>query len=88
LTAVQGVDLNVAEGEIVGFLGPNGAGKAATMGLPAVFMAHNLIRSPLAKGDPELTSKTPPSQAAHLRARPDCLGPRSGGRVVTLWTRR
>jgi len=29
--AVQGVDLDVADGEIVGFLGPNGAGKTTTM---------------------------------------------------------
>jgi ABC-2 type transport system ATP-binding protein len=29
--AVRGVDLNVAEGEIVGFLGPNGAGKTTTL---------------------------------------------------------
>jgi hypothetical protein len=35
------------------------AGKAATMGLAAVFMAHDLIRSPLAKGDPELPSIAP-----------------------------
>ena len=27
ITAVDGVDLEVAEGEIFGFLGPNGAGK-------------------------------------------------------------
>jgi ABC-2 type transport system ATP-binding protein len=29
--AVRGVDINVAEGEIVGFLGPNGAGKTTTL---------------------------------------------------------
>lgn len=29
--AVQGVDLQVSEGEIFGFLGPNGAGKSTTM---------------------------------------------------------
>ena len=29
--AVDGLDLNVAEGEIFGFLGPNGAGKTTTI---------------------------------------------------------
>ena len=31
ITAVAGVDLSVAEGEIFGFLGPNGAGKSTTV---------------------------------------------------------
>ena len=31
VTAVAGVDLDVEEGEIVGFLGPNGAGKTTTL---------------------------------------------------------
>ena len=29
--AVQGIDIEVAEGEIYGFLGPNGAGKTTTV---------------------------------------------------------
>ena len=31
VTAVAGIDLEVAEGEIFGFLGPNGAGKSTTV---------------------------------------------------------
>ncbi|MEV6285420.1 ATP-binding cassette domain-containing protein [Kribbella sp. NPDC051770] len=37
--AVQGVDLEVGEGEIVGFLGPNGAGKTTTMRMLATLIA-------------------------------------------------
>jgi ABC-2 type transport system ATP-binding protein len=33
LTAVAGLDLEVARGEIVGLLGPNGAGKSTTIGM-------------------------------------------------------
>ncbi len=36
--AVNGVDLDVAEGEVVGFLGPNGAGKSTTMKMLAGFV--------------------------------------------------
>src|SRR5919112_4225978 len=31
LTAVDGIDFDVARGEAFGFLGPNGAGKSSTM---------------------------------------------------------
>jgi ABC-2 type transport system ATP-binding protein len=38
VNAVQGVDLDVADGEIVGFLGPNGAGKTTTMRMLATLI--------------------------------------------------
>jgi ABC-2 type transport system ATP-binding protein len=38
-TAVAGVDLTVAKGEVLGFLGPNGAGKSTTMKMITGFLA-------------------------------------------------
>ena len=37
LVAVDGISLNVAKGEVLGFLGPNGAGKSTTMKMIAGF---------------------------------------------------
>ena len=31
--ALDGISLNIAKGEVVGFLGPNGAGKSTTMNI-------------------------------------------------------
>jgi ABC-2 type transport system ATP-binding protein len=55
--AVRGIDLDVAEGEIVGFLGPNGAGKTTTLRMlttliaptagSAVVAGHDLLREPV-----------------------------------------
>jgi ABC-2 type transport system ATP-binding protein len=39
LTAVDGVDLDVATGEIYGFLGPNGAGKSTMMRMLCTLLA-------------------------------------------------
>jgi ABC-2 type transport system ATP-binding protein len=39
LTAVGGVSLKVAKGEVLGFLGPNGAGKSTTMKMITGFLA-------------------------------------------------
>src|SRR3990172_3713070 len=38
LSAVDGITLNVARGEVLGFLGPNGAGKSTTMRLITGFL--------------------------------------------------
>ena len=39
IVAVDGVDLEVAEGEIYGFLGPNGAGKTTTVRMLTTLLA-------------------------------------------------
>jgi ABC-2 type transport system ATP-binding protein len=54
--AVRGVDVDVAEGELVGFLGPNGAGKSTTLRMlttllrptagSAVVAGHDLLADP------------------------------------------
>ena len=38
LAAVDGIDLDVARGEVLGFLGPNGAGKSTTMKMVTGFL--------------------------------------------------
>jgi ABC-2 type transport system ATP-binding protein len=44
-TAVDGVSLTVAKGEVLGFLGPNGAGKSTTMRMLAGFITPNAGRA-------------------------------------------
>ena len=39
LTAVGGISLRVAKGEVLGFLGPNGAGKSTTMKMITGYLA-------------------------------------------------
>src|SRR3977135_601797 len=66
--AVQGIDLEVAEGEIYGFLGPNGAGKTTT-----VRMLTTLLQ-PTGGGAP---GARPPVRRAGARRRPAEARPRA-----------
>ena len=44
LTAVDGISLSVARGEVLGFLGPNGAGKSTTMKMVTGYLAPSAGR--------------------------------------------
>ena len=58
LIAVDGIDLDVRRGEVLGFLGPNGAGKSTTMKMITGFLApsagsisvcgHDVLSDPIA----------------------------------------
>src|SRR3954462_14005412 len=59
LTAVDGVDLEVNEGEVFGYLGPNGAGKTTTLRLLCALIAPTSGAAEVAgfrlgKNDPEI----------------------------------
>ncbi len=49
--AVRGVDLTVADGEIVGFLGPNGAGKTTTLRMLTTLLRPTAGRATVAGAD-------------------------------------
>jgi lipooligosaccharide transport system ATP-binding protein len=62
LTAVDGIDFDVREGEAFGFLGPNGAGKSSTMRMIGCV-------SPVTAGTLRVLDLDPAHDGARIRAR-------------------
>ena len=62
LTAVDGIDFEVHEGEVFGFLGPNGAGKTSTMKMIG-------CTSPRTGGQLSVMGMDPAADAARIKAR-------------------
>ena len=61
-TAVDGIDVEVQQGEAFGFLGPNGAGKSSTMRMIGCV-------SPVTSGDLRIFGLDPTTQGRHIRGR-------------------
>jgi len=61
VTAVAGLSLTVAKGEVLGFLGPNGAGKSTTMKMVTGYLAPDAGRVTICGHDIE--TDTTPAQA-------------------------
>ena len=59
LAAVDGLDLEIARGEIYGFLGPNGAGKSTTVRMLCTLLAPTRRRG---RSSPATTSPPSPDQ--------------------------
>ncbi|VVE50277.1 ABC transporter ATP-binding protein [Pandoraea terrigena] len=104
LLAVSGVDIEIAEGEIVGLIGPNGAGKSTTFNLLSGFLKPTAGRLTIRGVDmsgavPEQVSKQGlvrtfqhgsylPSMTVHDNVLIGCLGGIRSGRVKTADRRR
>ena len=62
ITAVDGVDVSIQQGESFGFLGPNGAGKTSTMRMISCM-------SPFDEGSLRVLGRDPSAEGASIRAR-------------------
>ncbi len=62
LTAVDGIDFDIARGEAFGFLGPNGAGKTSTMRMIACM-------SPVSGGSLRVLGMDPADHGSEIRSR-------------------
>ena len=66
ITAVSGIDLSVAKGEVLGFLGPNGAGKSTTMKMIAGYFTPTAGRVSILGHDVETDTIAAQAQLGYL----------------------
>lgn len=90
-TAVAGVDLTVAKGEIFGFLGPNGAGKTTTIRMVAGILQPTSGRISIGGDDLASNPLAAKGRVGYIPDRPFLYEKLSGGEflrfVAGLWGR-
>ena len=84
VTALDGLDLHVATGEVHGFLGPNGAGKTTTIRILLGLMRHNGGSVSLLGGNPWTEATTLHRRLAYVPGDVTLWPTLTGGEVIDL----
>src|SRR6266436_717345 len=84
VTALDGLDLNVASGEVHGFLGPNGAGKTTTIRILLGLLRADAGSALLLGGDPWRDATTLHRRLAYVPGDVTLWPTLSGGEVIDL----
>src|SRR6478752_7751553 len=82
--ALDGLDLEVATGEIHGFLGPNGAGKTTTIRILLGLMRADAGTATLLGGDPWTDATPLHRRLAYVPGEVTLWSSLSGGEVIDL----
>ena len=85
--ALDGLDLEVAEGEVHGFLGPNGAGKSTTIRVLLGLLRPDGGRAQLFDGDPWSESVRLHRRLAYVPGDVELWPNLTGGEAIDLFTR-
>jgi ABC-2 type transport system ATP-binding protein len=85
--ALDGLDLEVAEGEVHGFLGPNGAGKSTTIRVLLGLLRANEGRVQVFDGDPWSESVRLHRRLAYVPGDVELWPNLSGGEAIDLFAR-
>ena len=80
--AVNGISLQVAQGEVTGFLGPNGAGKSTTMKMVCGFLEPDAGRAEICEGLEFLGVELDPAKNAGMRSEGEIS---KDGSKVKVW---
>src|SRR6478752_7013614 len=83
-TALDGLDLSVAEGEVHGFLGPNGAGKSTTIRVLLGLLRPDGGTARLLGGDPWRDVATLHRRLAYVPGDVNLWPTLTGGEVIDL----
>ena len=83
-TALNGLDLEVATGEVHGFLGPNGAGKSTTIRILLGLLKKNSGKVSLLDGDPWTDAVTLHRRLAYVPGDVNLWPNLSGGEAIDL----
>ncbi|TWH21213.1 ABC transporter ATP-binding protein [Prauserella rugosa] len=87
VTALDGLDLEVARGEVHGFLGPNGAGKSTTMRILLGILRHDSGTVRMLGGDPWSDAVALHRRLAYVPGDVELWPNLTGGEAIDLFAR-